>query len=88
MNPSGRRPRSGSPGSAVIQFGVSRRSESQRSRAPGVRHLAAFEHDVVDAGPGEVMAHGEPGGAGADDHDRRVARSSAPSVGRRTVRRA
>ena len=37
-----------------------------------MRHLSPFEQHVVDAGPGEVVAHGEPTGAGSDDHDRRM----------------
>ncbi len=39
---------------------------------PRVRHLTALEHHVIDAGPGEVMAHRQTSGAGAHDHDRDV----------------
>ena len=60
---------SGDPGSAVIQFGVSSRSESHRS----VRHEFATSPRSSTtwsiAGRGEVMAHRESGRAGTDDHD-------------------
>jgi hypothetical protein len=36
-------------------------------RTPRTRHLAAFEHDVVDAAIGEVTAHGQPAVTRADD---------------------
>ena len=36
-------------------------------RTPRARHLAAFEHDVVDAALGEVAAHGQPAVARTDD---------------------
>ena len=40
--------------------------------APGVRDLAPLEQHVVDRAVGEMLAHGEPGLAGADDDGRSV----------------
>jgi hypothetical protein len=47
-----------------------------------VRHISPFEQHVVDAGPGEVVAHSETTGAGPYDHDRRMHfRRSVPGDG-------
>ena len=62
-----------------------RREQPQRVpalAAPGVRDLAALEHDVIDRALGEAAARREPGVAGADD-DRRDAFDGALRCGRR-----
>src|SRR5262249_48082469 len=41
-------------------------------RAPRVRHLCAFEDDVVDRTGGEAVADGQPAVAGTDDHGGRT----------------
>ena len=56
MNRRGREPRYGRAGSRLIQLGVSRRSESQRSLRHRSRDPAALEHDVVAAAVGQAAA--------------------------------
>ena len=57
------------------------RQQPQRVPAlapPGVRHLAALEHDVIDRALGETAARREPGVPGADDDRRDLFDGSAP----------
>ena len=52
-----------------------RRQQPQRVpalAAPGVRHLAALEHDVIDRALAEAAARRQPGVPGADDDRRDV----------------
>ena len=59
-----------------------RRQQAERVpalAAPGVRHLATFQDDVIDPELGEAPAHREPGMAGSDD-DRRRCPHGAPPV--------
>jgi hypothetical protein len=45
-----------------------------------VGHLAALEHDVVDAAIGQVLAHGETGLARADDNGRSASHGTPFSI--------
>ncbi len=77
MNPSGSSPSYAKPGSRHCQFGVSSRSESQRS----VRHELAtsppLEDHMVDRAVGEAATHREAGLPASDDY-RRCAHRARP----------
>ena len=69
MNPSGSAPCVPRPGSRVIQFGVSRRSESQRSVRQELATSPRSSTTWSIAATAELVAHRQSGLAGADDHD-------------------
>ena len=58
-----------------------RRQQPQRIpalAAPGVGHLAALEHDVIDRALAEAAARRQPGVPGADDDGRDAFDGAAP----------
>ena len=55
------------PGQPALPVGRQQPQRVPALAAPGVRHLAALEHDVIDRALGETSARRQAGMPGADD---------------------